>query len=285
MTPDNMQSEIENQDGHLLAFLDLLISQRGPTATAEMLGVSYRTIARTLERRRLSRVIIRALEGAMLSDANPAVQQLAKEVADVRKSVGQLAERVEALATIPAQQDGAELRSFREENDKTVRLLGRRITALEKQVREDSAAEEDTKLSAKAFREPSSSTRRPSKKWYPPRVFPTLVTAKPAVDDHVVYGRAWPLVKEWRRLSKSHAHGGRTLAWLKRQERILELEVVMLDEHRLTLPPEDRPIDETLRTQTLAWRRDDLRTVRRRIVRRLIWRWVRRILTFGVWWG
>ena len=284
MTPDNMQSEIENQDGHLLAFLDLLISQRGPTATAEMLGVSYRTIARTLERRRLSRVIIRALEGAMLSDANPAVQQLAKEVADVRKAVGQLTEHVENLMSVPAR-DGAELRSFQEENDKTVRLLGRRITALEKQVREGPAAEEDTKLSAKAFREASSSTRRPSKKWYPPRVFPTLVTAKPAEDDHVVYVKAWPLVKEWRMLSKSHAHAGRTLTWLKRQERILELEIAMLDEYRLTLPPEDRPIDEALRTQTLTWRRDDLKTVRRRIVRRLMWRWVRRLLTFGVWWG
>ena len=285
MTPDNMQSEIENQDGHLLAFLDLLISQRGPTATAEMLGVSYRTIARTLERRRLSRVIIRALEGAMLSDANPAVQQLAKDMADVRKAVGQLTERVDALSTMPVKHDGAELRSFREENDKTVRLLGRRITALEKQVRESPAAQEDTKQSANAYREPSSSTRRLSKKWYPPRVFPTLVTVKPAENDQAVYGRAWPLVKEWRMLSKGHAHQGSTLMWLKRQERILELEIAMLDEHRLTLPPEDRPIDEALRTQTLIWRRDDLRTVRRRIVRRFIWRWARRILTFGVWWG
>ena len=284
MTPDNMQSEIENQDGHLLAFLDLLISQRGPTATAEMLGVSYRTIARTLERRRLSRVIIRALEGAMLSDANPAVQQLAKDMADVRKAVGQLTERVDALSTMPAQ-DGAELRSIREENDKTVRLLGRRITALEKQVREGPATEEDTELSGKVFRESSSSTKRQSKKWYPPRVFPTLVTVKPAEDDYVVYGKAWLLVKEWRMLSKGHPATGRTLTWLKRQERILELEVAMLDKHGLTLPPEDRPIDEALRTQTLTWRRDDLRTVRGRIVRRLMWRWVRRILTFGVWWS
>lgn len=284
MTLDNMQSEIENQDGHLLAFLDLLISQRGPTATAEMLGVSYRTIARTLERRRLSRVIIRALEGAMLSDANPAVQQLAKEVANVRKSLGQLTERVDALSTMPAQ-DVAELRSIREENDKTARLLGRRVAALEKQVREGTVAEEGTKPSAKAFRESSSSTKRQSKKWYPPRVFPTLVAVEPAGDDQAVYGRAWPLVKEWRMLSKGHPATGHTLTWLKGQERILELEIAMLDEYRLTLPPEDRPIDEALRTQTLTWRRDDLKTVRRRIVRRLLWRWVRRLLTFGVWWG
>ena len=50
------------------------------------------------------------------------------------------------------------------------------------------------------------------------------------------------LIEEWRRLWKTHSAGGRGLAWLEVEERVRELEVAMLEEHGLTLPPETMPL-------------------------------------------
>ena len=68
------------------------------------------------------------------------------------------------------------------------------------------------------------------------RLDPELVTEEPADDDPEVYGDAWPLVEEWRRLRADHPHQGKSLSWLVNEERLLTL--AMLEEHGLTLPPE-----------------------------------------------
>ena len=94
----------------------------------------------------------------------------------------------------------------------------------------------------------------PAKKYPPPRLYPDLVTEDPAPDDAEVYGEAWPLVEEWRQLWKVHVRPGKGLEWLRRDERILELEVVMLDEHRLTLPPATFPQRGVWRHGQLSWR-------------------------------
>ena len=60
---------------------------------------------------------------------------------------------------------------------------------------------------------------------------PELVTEQPAEDDPEVYGAAWPLVEEWRRLREGHPYQGKSLSWLLTQERLLELELAMLEEH------------------------------------------------------
>ena len=68
------------------------------------------------------------------------------------------------------------------------------------------------------------------------RRYPGLVTREPANDDDEVFGAAWPLVEEWRRLWADHSPWGRGLAWVSGRERILELEVALLEQHGLTLP-------------------------------------------------
>ena len=70
------------------------------------------------------------------------------------------------------------------------------------------------------------------------RQYPELVTREPAPDDEEVYGAAWPLVEEWQRLREGHPNDGRSLSWLVTEERILNLELAMAEEHGLTLPPE-----------------------------------------------
>ena len=65
--------------------------------------------------------------------------------------------------------------------------------------------------------------------------------------------------------------------------RIMELEIAMLGEHGLTLPPETEPLHPSRRAVQLDWRMreiEDLRAERRRL--ELLDR-LRRTLTFGLW--
>ena len=128
--------------------------------------------------------------------------------------------------------------------------------------------------------EKTPAATRPAEAGIPKRLYPGLVTKEPAPDDEEVYDDAWPLIDEWRRLWKTHSAGGRGLAWLEVEERVRELEVAMLEEHGLTLPPETMPLTGLWRSSQLNWRKETLREVRRAVAWR---RLARRILTLGRW--
>ena len=112
---------------------------------------------------------------------------------------------------------------------------------------------------------------------------PEIVTVQPADDDVEVYGDAWPVVEEWRRRQDGHPNRGRTLSWLENEERLLVLELAMLREYGLTLPPEKQPLRGFGRNGQTSWRRTALAETRVRLQRRKMLRWVRRILTVGLW--
>ena len=115
------------------------------------------------------------------------------------------------------------------------------------------------------------------------REYPEPVTAEPAPDDQEVFGKAWPRVQEWRELKKAHPGRGRSLSWLEREERIRELVVALLEEHGMTLPPETYSLRVLARDSQLSWRQKAVFHTRKRRVRRQVLRWVRRILTLGLW--
>ena len=116
------------------------------------------------------------------------------------------------------------------------------------------------------------------------RLDPEIVTVEPAEDDVEVYGAAWPLVEEWRALRAGHPNQGRSLSWLVAEERQLTLELAMLEEHGLTLPPETQPLRGFGRKGQTSWRWTALHDTRRALRRRRLWRWVRRVCTLGLWW-
>ena len=95
------------------------------------------------------------------------------------------------------------------------------------------------------------------------------------------YGKAWPLIFEWREIWKAgHTGVGKGLAWLETEERVRSLEVALLEEYGMTLPPETQPLHGLYRSTQLNWRRDPLVDVRRALAwRYLLWK----ALTFGLW--
>ena len=104
-----------------------------------------------------------------------------------------------------------------------------------------------------------------------------------AEDDEEVFGDAWPLIVEWRGLKDTHPNRGSSLSWLVTEERFLSVELALLEEHGMTLPPETYPLKGFDRNGQLNWRRTALYDTRRARAKRKLLRWVRRILTLGLW--
>lgn len=268
----------------LLMLFDRLVREQGAVKAGELLGINYRTVAKVKTTRQLTPYITNALEMFMLSEANPVIQRLVTQVDELQGHVASLrawdkefATAVEAMKSESEASQGALL--------KLVRATARKVDKLESLAKHPSKSVnrgDGGKIAASpkldGSKEPQQTT-----KWFPRRTYPQMVTKEPAEDDEYVYKEAWPVVQEWREVSGGHRYKGKTLTWMKRHERLLELEARLLDEFQLTLPPARHPIDREWRRKLLRWNEDDLRSIRGRIVRRLMLRWVRRILTLGLW--
>ena len=76
---------------------------------------------------------------------------------------------------------------------------------------------------------------------------------------------------------------GTKLDSARTRERIMELEITMIDEQGLTLPPEDSPMHPSEKRVHLGWRMKTLDDLRRERPRRELLSHARRVLTFGLW--
>ena len=254
-------------EGQLWALLQDLVEQEGRDAAAVRLGLSERTIRRTLADRHLSRKMTEAL----LYERD-------------RRSAAQ--------AEQPAEPDGHESSAPREESTRgsTMEQLERRVATLEREHKEwvdcfdDGLGEVEVELRALerrlGFRRGSDGTLV-SDYASPPRVHPALVTVEPWPDDGEVFGEAMPVVAEWRRALRALEQPPHTLAWLGATERLLRLEVQLIDDRWLTLPPADSPWDEVRRNNELQLREQRLRALRRERLWAEPLYWAARLVTLG----
>ena len=129
---------------------------------------------------------------------------------------------------------------------------------------------------------PESARPRPQTKRR--RDEPLVLAEMPEPDDEEFYGPVWPVIAEWRTLRSGHPNHGNGLSWLLDEERLMEVEVALLEEHGFTLPPEREELRGFARSGQLDWRKRALQDARRARIRKERLRWVRRILTLGLWW-
>ena len=271
------QGDVEEEERHdrLMALLhDLVRKHGGRRGAARVLGIDRRTVAACMDGRGMSWRMREALERALRDGTDPAAARR-------RERDDALERRVEALEKeLHEGLDAArgEIEKLQEEQSKALRRLERR-PARREAPRESPGPAEATSAAGLGPEETPAAARQAAAS-VPKRLYPELVTKEPAPDDEEVYGEAWPLIEEWRRLWKTHSAGGRGLAWLEVEERVRELEVAMLERHGLTLPPETMPLTGLWRSSQLNWRRETLREVRRAVAWR---RLARRILTLNLW--
>ena len=263
-------------EGQLWALLQDLVEREGRDAAAERLGLSERTIRRTLTDRHLSRRMTEALlkerdrrhreqpAGAGEEEQGQRGEQQQQEEPEERVqartgTVEQLAARVGVLET--------ELKDWSGCLDEAMDLVEQQLRALAGQLG-------------------LALTSQMGAKWerrLPPRIHPHLVTVEPAPDDAANYREALPLVAEWRRTLRDLEEPPHTLAWLRLQERLLVVEIELLDDHRLTLPPAELPWDEVRRHDELRLRRRELADVRRQRAWTQVLHMLARVATLGLW--
>ena len=259
----------------LTGFLRELVRAEGRMEAAELLGVAYRTLVKAEESGELTGRMGDALERLLGTGEDP-------EAAKLRERVGALEEGVDALAK--------EMRDGLEE----VRAA---VTGVKAGDREDGQTQDGAngrvhgQAGGHGERAGRSETRAappvaglgPKRPFAARRLDPEIVTEEPADDDTEVYGAAWPLVEEWRRLRVDHPRQGKSLSWLVTEKRLLTLELAMLDDHELTLPPEKQPLRGFGRKGQTNWRRKALYDTRVALRKRELLRWVRRVLTLWLW--
>ena len=252
----------------LSEFLRDLVRQEGKMEAAELLGVNHKTLTRAEESGEITGRMGDALE-LLLRRADDA------EVARLRETVGALEEWVAALEggmeTPPAadvEDEGERGRAEAAGADEAQSQVGKH---------EEGAGRSETRAA------PPVAGLHLKKRAALRRLDPEVVTEEPAEDDDEVYGDAWPLVEEWRRLRAGHPHQGKSLSWLTTEERLLVLELAMLEEHGLTLPPETQALRGFGRKGQINHRWKALADTRVALRKRKLLRWVRTVLTLWLW--
>ena len=266
-------SDAPLSDDPLLDLLDALVNDRGKVAAAEALGVNYRTMVTCHESRHVSRRMRKALAEFRDKHGDGGDEQ-DDEAGDIVARVTALEERVAAME----EAHGALV--------ETVEAQAKQLTELQRNVggSEDGAEEEKRERSKPDRVDDNDGQRR---EWRPPRREHGLpdagvVTSEEQPDEEHAFGPAAPLVAEWRGLrTRGEASGGR-VDRAKAAVRRWELEIAMLGDYGLTLPPETEPLDASRREDHLRWRKEALAAALAK-ARRL--RWLRRALTLGLRWG
>ena len=247
--------DIENMHHmRLMTLLQELVRDKGYKGAARVLELDQRTVAECARTGQLSRRVRQALERALQEGVGSAA-------ARQRERNDRLESRVEAL------EKGRE--AHEKGHDSLGKEVRRRMAAVEGRVEAQGtgaghAGAGPSRSEAGAPDAGSKPSSRPGVR----REYPDLVTREPAEDDDEVFGDAWALIVEWRGLKDAHPNEGKGLDWLRTEERLRAVELALLEDHGMTLPPEKRPLRGFDRDGQTNWRRTALFDTRRAIRKR-----------------
>ena len=261
----------------LKALLHDMVRTKGRIRAAEELGLDPRTVGACMDGEGMSWRVREALERGLQEGAGSAAARQRKRNDALERRVERLAKELhEGLDAVRG-----EVKTLGGEQGRALAKIEGKLTRLET-TRESTAEPAEAQDATGDAPEKAPATDKPSPMArYPKRLYPDLVTKEPAPDDEEVFGEAWPLIEEWREIWKAgHTGTGKGLAWLETEARVRSLEVALLEEYGMTLPPETEPLHGLYRSTQLTWRRDTLHEVRRALAwRYLLWK----ALTCGLW--
>ena len=195
------------------------------------------------------------------------------EEAQDRERIDVLEQRMETLA--------AQASDVRAEMSKELKRLSESAQALRDEIegRSQTAAPQMSRDASASSVEHSWETT-----YYHDQLDPSVISKEPRPNEETIYGKAFPLVVEWRELVARRRAGYKDkLEAARAGERILQIEVALMRDMGMTLPPETYPLRGSARTRQLGWRVDGLRDVRREREWRELRRAVRKVLTLGLW--
>ena len=266
-----------DREEQLMALLHDLVEDTGHGKAAEELGVDRKTLWRSMNGGRLTPRLAEALERRALFGDRPDAARLRERVDAIEWGVQALGEEIRA----GIEDVRKEITELATEQAGSLRAWEHRLSEAESREDARDGNEAKTVPPVQGIAQPANG-RRPMG---PRRYHPQLVTLEPEEEEEFAYGEALPLIVEWRRARadhiderKSRVERATAYVWM------LELEIALIDEHALTLPPERWPWTAMEREREV-WRRrwQSLPDARSERTRALFWRFVRSVLTLGLW--
>ncbi len=274
---EKSRSVRDMQHLRFMALLQELERDHGRKKAAALLGVDRRTLDASLDEGVLSRRIRGALDKALQYGLGSAAAEQRDRNDKLSDRLDDLEGRIEKVAneTSAGRRACEEATSaVREEHSQAHREMERAMAGLKAQGAADGGPNDTSGRDGGVQHGGKAPLRRE---------YPDLVTLEPAPGDEEAFGDAWPLIVEWRELKATHPNSGRGLEWLLAEEKYLTVELTLLEEHGLTLPPASFPLRGFDRNGQVNWRRTALSDTRRARARRELLRRVRRVCTLGVW--
>ena len=257
----------------LMALLQELVREKGYKGAARVLEIDPATVTESAKTGQLTRRVRQALERALQEGVGSAAERQRRRNEELEGRVEKLEGEVETL--------GKEARRRLAAVEGEVAALGRDDPQgtgaghADAGPRSEGAGDVEAGASGQGRKPPSKPRMR--------REYPDLATREPARGDEEIFGEAWSLIVEWRGLKDTHPNEGNGLDWLTAQERLWEVELALLEEHGMTLPPEKQPLRGLDRSGQTSWRRTALYDTRRARAQAELLRKVRRVVTFGLW--
>ncbi len=292
-------------DEELLRWAGAIAKARGRVQAARDVGLNYRTLARALDDQALTRFVREALleahRAGSADNETEGTRATDEELTQrVEGAEAQLADALDALERERARADALERRLELVED----RQAGEPGTEMPARTREiepqegelSTRQEADVESAAASSTGPAATLRNRATTEAEGPVAPTtalvsrgahragVVTLEPLEGEQAALGDAAVLVAEWRRLRGEEARRGSAVERARAEERRWELELALIGEHGLALPPEAEPLHPSRRDDQLRWRRVTLARVRAARVRAERLRLLRRVLTLGLWW-
>lgn len=265
-------------DLRLEALLHDLVRRHTHKGAARELGVGYRTVLRFKESGKLTKTLRLALERYLVEgpEAPDSLWWRRFEKLEVRVQALQagLHEARELVRQVERR-----LASERDRFQKGLEEMERRLALVEKQIHglPRSAAERST------YEGRAHSLARDSAHGYEPGEGSQPVSLTPQTPHPAGDGERSELVQAWQEAVAAEERARTRLEWVRAAERRLQLELALIQDHRESVPPGEA-WDDARRSREAAWRWDALEDRHRERRRLEIRRWVRRVVTLGLWW-
>ena len=264
----------------LMTLLQELVREKGYKGAARVLEIDQATVTESAKTGQLTRRVRQALERALQEGVGSAAERQRQRNEELEEQVGKLEGEVKGVA--------GEVEALGKEARRRLSAIEGEVAALRRADPQGTGAGHagagpQPAGAGEAQAGASGQGRKPPSKPSMRREHPDLATREPAPDDEEIFGEAWPLIVEWRELKDAHPNDGKGLAWLAARERLLVVELALLEEHGMTLPPEKQPLRGLDRSGQVNWRRTALYDTRRALKQQELRRWARRVLTLGLW--
>ena len=229
---------LEYEDIALLAILDALKADLGTVRARKKLGVNHRTFAKCRDTREVTPLMRRVLKKYV--GWGPVVDSpvIVNPPAEEEEAHGSTEDPYETLSlrVEDLEAENGELRQANETQTAHIADWGLRFASLEEQRRKRGAGG-------------SLPWKRHTKKeevitdrfMDPPE--PGVVTSEHRLGEEKVFGRAAPSVTKWREVQRTGATSKDRLEQAEARVCLLNLERVLIEEFRLTLPPYTEPLD------------------------------------------